>query len=240
MVSKKKVVAIAITTMALTVGTVGVSSAASKNSVKVSINKSITMPGAQQDKLAGILSDLVKKGTLTQAQADALTAAITSARSADDAAHAAEEAAHNADRAALDALIAKTIGLDATVIKTRLAAGESLGAIAGSKKDAVIAVLVADETKRIDAAVTAGKLTAAQATTLKAGLVAHVTAEVNSVGGPMGGPGMGGRGHGHGGPGMGGHGFGDNDGDHGPMMGAPGLGAPGTGTTTGTTASYKA
>jgi len=240
MVSKKKVVAIAITTMALTVGTVGVSSAASKSSVKVSINKSITMPGAQQDKLAGILSDLVKKGTLTQAQADALTAAITSARSADDAAHAAEEAAHNADRAALDALIAKTIGLDATVIKTRLAAGESLGAIAGSKKDAVIAVLVADETKRIDAAVTAGKLTAAQATTLKAGLVAHVTAEVNSVGGPMGGPGMGGRGHGHGGPGMGGHGFGDNDGDHGPMMGAPGLGAPGTGTTTGTTASYKA
>jgi polyhydroxyalkanoate synthesis regulator phasin len=240
MVSKKKVVAIAITSLALTVGTVGVSSAASKSSVKVSINKSITMPGAQQDKLAGILSDLVKKGTLTQAQADALTAAITSARSADDAAHAAEEAARNADRAALDALIAKTIGLDATVIKTRLAAGESLGAIAGSKKDAVIAVLVADETKRIDAAVTAGKLTAAQATTLKAGLVAHVTAEVNSVGGPMGGPGMGGRGHGHGGPGMGGHGFGDNDGDHGPMMGAPGLGAPGTGTTTGTTASYKA
>ena len=240
MVSKKKVVAIAITSLALTVGTVGVSSAASKSSVKVSINKSITMPGAQQDKLAGILSDLVKKGTLTQAQADALTSAITSARSADDAAHAAEEAARNADRAALDALIAKTIGLDATVIKTRLAAGESLGAIAGSKKDAVIAVLVADETKRIDAGVTAGKLTAAQATTLKAGLVAHVTAEVNSVGGPMGGPGMGGRGHGHGGPGMGGHGFGDNDGDHGPMMGAPGLGAPGTGTTTGTTASYKA
>lgn len=240
MVSKKKVVAIAITSLALTVGTVGISSAASNSSVRVSINKSITMPGAQQDKLAGILSDLVKKGTLTQAQADALTAAIASARSADDAAHAAEEAARNADRAALDALIAKTIGLDATVIKTRLAAGESLGAIAGSKKDAVIAVLVADETKRIDAAVTAGKLTAAQATTLKAGLIAHVTAEVNSVGGPMGGPGMGGRGHGHGGPGMGGHGFGDNDGDHGPMMGAPGLGAPGTGTTTGTTASYKA
>lgn len=240
MVSKKKVVAIAITTMALTVGTVGVSSAASKNSVKVSFDKGMHLPGAQQDKLAGVLSDLVKKGTLTQAQVDALNAAIAAARTADDAAHAAEEAARNADRAALDALIAKTIGLDATVIKTRLAAGESLGAIAGSKKDAVIAVLVADETKRIDAAVTAGKLTAAQATTLKAGLIAHVTAEVNSVGGPMGGPGMGGRGHGHGGPGMGGHGFGDNDGDHGPMMGAPGLGAPGTGTTTGTTASYKA
>lgn len=243
MASKKKVVAIAITTMALTVGTVGISSAATKSSVKVSINKSITMPGAQQDKLAGILSDLVKKGTLTQAQVDALNAAIAAARTADDSQHLADKAAHDAERAALEALVAKTIGVDAAVIKTRLAAGESLGAIAGTKKDALIAVLVADETKRIDAAVTAGKLTAAQATTLKAGLVAHVTAEVNSVGGPgmggpgMGGPGMGGRGHGHGGPGMGGHGFGDNDGDHGPRGG---MTPPPAGTTSGNTASYKA
>ena len=66
-------------------------------------------------------------------------------------------------------------------MKSRLAAGESLAVIAGAKKDALIAALVADETKRIDAAVTAGKLTAAQATTLKAGLVAHVTDEVNAV-----------------------------------------------------------
>ena len=236
MVSKKKIVAIAITTMALTVGTVGVTNAASNSSVKLSISKGMRLPDKQQDKLAGVLSDLVKKGTLTQAQADALNAAIAAARTADDAKRVADKAAHEAERAALEALVAKTIGVDAAVIKTRLAAGESLGAIAGAKKDALIAVLVADETKRIDAAVTAGKLTAAQATTMKAGLVAHVTAEVNSVGGPMGGPGMGGKGgRGHGGPGMG-----DHDGDHGPMMGAPGLGAPGTGTTTGTTASYKA
>ena len=232
MVSKKKVIAVAITTMALTVGTVGVSTAATKSSVKISASKGMRLPGAQQDKLAGILSDLVKKGTITQAQADALNAAIAAARTADDAQRIADQATRDADRAALEALVAKTIGVDAATIKTRLAAGESLGAIAGTKKDALIAVLVADETKRIDAAVTAGKLTAAQATTLKAGLVAHVTAEVNSVGGPMGGPGMGGRGHG--GPGMGGHGMGDNDGDHGPMMGAPGMAAPGTGTTTGT------
>ena len=151
----------------------------------------------------------------------------------------AEREAHDAERAAFEALVAKTIGLDAAVIKTRLAAGESLGAIAGAKKDALIAVLVADETKRIDAAVTAGKLTAAQATTMKAGLVAHVTAEVNSVGGPKGGPGMGGPkgGRGHGGPGMGGHGMGDNDGDHGPKGG---MTPPPAGTTLGKTASYKA
>jgi hypothetical protein len=233
MVSKKKVIAIAITTMALTVGTVGVSSAASKSSVKVSIGKGMQLPGAQQDKLAGILSDLVKKGTLTQAQVDALNAAVAAARTADDAQHLADKTAHDAERAALEALVAKTIGVDAAVIKTRLAAGESLGAIAGAKKDALIAVLVADETKRIDAAVTAGKLTAAQATTMKAGLVAHVTAEVNSVGGPKGGPEMGGKGgpkggHGHGGPEMGGHGP------------KGGMTPPPAGTTLGKTASYKA
>lgn len=231
MVSKKKVVAIVITSMALTVGTVGVSSAASKSSVKISLDKGMRLPGGQQDKLAGVLSDLVKKGTLTQAQVDALTAAIAAARTADDAERLADRATHDAERAALEALVAKTIGVDAAVIKTRLAAGESLGAIAGAKKDALIAVLVADETKRIDAAVTAGKLTAAQAATMKAGLVAHVTAEVNSVGGPQRGPGMGGKGD----RGHGGHGMGDHDGPRGPKMGAPG-----TATTPGTTASYKA
>ena len=230
MVSKKKVIAVAITTMALTVGTVGVSNAASKSSVKVSISKGMKLPGAQQDKLAGVLSDLVKKGTLTQAQVDALNAAIAAARNADDAQRLADKAAHDAERAALEALVAKTIGVDAAVIKTRLAAGESLGAIAGAKKAALIDVLVAEHTKRIDAAVTAGKLTAAQATTLKAGLVAHVSAEVDSVRGPKGGPAMGGRGHGHGGPGMG-----DHDGPRGPKMGAPG-----TGTTPGSKTSYKA
>jgi hypothetical protein len=98
--------------------------------------------------------------------------------------------------------------VDAATIKTRLAAGETLAAIAGAKKDALITALVADETKRIDAAVTAGKLTAAQATEMKANLVAHVTDEVNStrpIGPKMddrgGKGGKGGRGHGgHGGP----------------------------------------
>ena len=97
-----------------------------------------------------------------------------------------------------EAVITATLGIDATTLRTRLAAGESLATIAGAKKDALIAALVADETKQIDAAVTAGKLTAAQATTLKAGLTAHVTAEVNAVGGMRGMGGKGGRGgHGH-------------------------------------------
>jgi hypothetical protein len=147
---------------------------------------------------------------------------------------ATERAAHEAERAAFEALVAKTIGVDAAVIKTRLAAGETLGAIAGTKKAALIDVIVADKTKHIDAAVTAGKLTAAQATTMKAGLVAHVTAEVDSVRGPKGGPGMGGKG----GPGMGDHkGHKAGKGGHGPKGG---MTPPAAGTTTGNPSSYKA
>jgi hypothetical protein len=121
----------------------------------------------------------------------------------------------DANRAAMEALVSATIGVDSATVKSRLQAGESLAQIAGAKKDALIAALVADHTKRIDAAVTAGKLTAAQATQMKTNLVAHVTEEVNEVGGkgpfgkgPKGGKdGRGGHGHDHRGPkggGMGG------------------------------------
>jgi hypothetical protein len=165
--------------------------------------------GGHAADLAATLSALVAKGTISQAQADAITAAATAAqtakRTAQDAMHAAKNAAH----VALEALISKTIGVDSATIRTRLAAGESLGVIAGAKKAELIALLVADKTKRIDADVTAGKLTAEQATARKAGLTAHVTAEVDSVGGKRG-PGMGHKegkgGRGHGGPGKGGMG----------------------------------
>ena len=232
MVSKKKVVAIAITSMALTVGSIGVTSASTKSSVKVSMNKGMRLPDAQQDKLAGVLSDLVKKGTLTQAQVDALNAAIAAARTAADAKRQEFKAVLDAERAAHEALVASTIGLDASVIKTRLAAGESLGAIAGTKRDALIAVLVADHTKRIDAAVTAGKLTAAQATVMKAGLVKFVTVQVDSVRGPKDGQ--------KGGPGMGGHKGqpGHKGGKGGPKGGLTPPPAPGT--TTSSTASSNA
>jgi hypothetical protein len=209
MSSKKKVVAVAITTLALTVGGVGVGNAdtiVKKITKKTVTTKRVTgsdssgitnpmeMGKGPEAQIASVLSGLVTKGTITQAQADAITAAFV-------AEHAARDASRPlpADRAALDALIASTLGIDAATIKSRLQAGETLAAIAGSKKAALIDALVADETKRIDARVTAGTLTATQATTLKSGLVAHVTAEVESVR-PMGGKGpKGGRGH-HGGP----------------------------------------
>ena len=223
MSSKKTVIAVAITTVALTIGSVGISQAASKTKVvSTKITRSsangianpMAKAGGHAADLAATLSALVAKGTITQAQADAITAAATAAETAKRAAKDADHATKDADRVALEALISKTIGVDSATVRTRLAAGESLGAIAGAKKAELIAVLVANETKRIDAAVTSGKLTAAQATTLKAGLTAHVTAEVDRLGGKrgpgMGGPGKGGKGEkdrrGHGGPGKGGFG----------------------------------
>ena len=212
MSSKKKIAAIVITTVALTASTVGIASASSKST---STRVSISNPGALGNKgprgldLNATLSALVAKGTITQAQADAIVAAANAARVAAEALRPLKPA--KVDKDARLALISTTIGIDSATVKTRLAAGETLAAIAGAKKDALIAALVADETKRIDAAVTAGKLTVAQATTLKAGLVAHVTNEVNQVRpvGPRGEMdsrkgkngkgekgGMGGRGHG--------------------------------------------
>ena len=224
MSSKKNVIAIAVTTVALSVGTIGVGHAASKVktvSTKVTRTSSngianpMAKTGGPEEAVASVLSALVTKGTITQAQADAIKAAFAAAAPVRDLDGPGKGfGPKGEDRAALEALVSKTIGVDTATVRTRLAAGESLGAIAGAKKAELISVLVAEETKRIDAAVTAGKLTADQATTLKAGLTAHVTAEVDQVGG-KGGPGMGGPdrggkggkgGRGHGGPGMGGMG----------------------------------
>ena len=212
--TKKKVIAIVVTTLALTAGSIGVAGAASKTSQKVSVTKSSTKVAGQagvgpEQALATILKDLVTKGTLTQAQADAVTAAAAAAKAAHDANRpmGPKGGPLDADRAAMEALVSTTIGVDSATIKSRLQAGESLAQIAGAKKDALIAALVANETKRIDAAVTAGKLTAARATEMKANLVAHVTEEVNEVGGKGPKGGRGGHGHDHRGPkggGMGG------------------------------------
>jgi hypothetical protein len=226
MSTKKKVDAIVITTVALTAGTVGISSAASKTT-KASVTRvttSRTLGGANamaqgnDAEIAAVLAGLVTKGTITQAQADAITAALTAAETAEHAndPQGGPMGEGRPDPSVALSLISSTIGVDAATIQKRLAAGETLGAIAGAKKDALITALVAEESKRIDAAVTAGKLTAAQATTMKSTLTAHITDEVNSTrpAGPMGG-GMGGRGHGMRG-GMGG------------AMGAPTLTLPAT------------
>ena len=175
MSSKKRIAAVAITIAALTAGSVGVASAHS---------------GPGKGALKGTaLAELVKAGTISQAQADAITKKFDEFKATMQANKAAHKANHEARHAAREALVASTLGIDAATIKSRLVAGETLAAIAGAKKDALVAALVAFETKEIDAAVTAGKLTAAQATTLKANLTAHITAGVEKVKGPKDGKG---------------------------------------------------
>lgn len=89
--SKKKVFAVAITTVALTVGSFSVASASQK-STKVSRTSITTTsnPGQagkpdRSAELTALLSTLVTKGTITQAQADAITAAHSAAVAARDA-----------------------------------------------------------------------------------------------------------------------------------------------------------
>jgi hypothetical protein len=217
MSSKKMVITIAVTTAALTLGSVGIASASnSKNSVKIKstgVTRTIANPGfgvmghqdadGQNGQLASVLATLVTKGTLTQVQVDAINAALTAARTANQTQGNAEHADH------LN-LIATTIGIPVATLETRLAAGESLATIAGAKTSSLIAALAAEATKEIDAAVTSGRITAAQATAFKANLTTQISAMVNSTRGLGGGMGLmnegrgHGRGHGHGhGPGMG-------------------------------------
>ena len=174
MSSKKRMAAIAITVAALSAGSIGVASAHDG--------------GGKGFAKGTVLADLVKAGTITQAQADAITKKFDEKKVANEAAHAANKAAHEAHRAAREALVASTIGVDAATLKSRLKAGETLAAIAGAKKDALIAALVAFETKEIDARVTAGTLPADKAAAMKSTLTAHVTDAVNKVRGPGMGP----------------------------------------------------
>jgi hypothetical protein len=191
--SKKKVAAIAITTVALSLGSVGFASADNAKAhakTKISLTNTVVKTstsvkfgrssmGIEGEGLASILSGLVAKGTLTQAQVDAINAAITAARTS-------VQSNMTAERSAKLTLIATTIGIDVPTLQARLVAGESLAKIAGAKTAALITALVAAETTEIDAAVTAGKITAAQATTFKANLSAAITARVNGTGGQKG------------------------------------------------------
>lgn len=141
-----------------------------------------------------VLSVLVANGTITQAQSDAIVKEATAERTAQDFKRSAERTAH-------EALIATTIGVDWPTIQKRLQGGESLATIAGSKTSDLITVMVNEASTRIDAAVAAGRITSAQATTFKANLLARITAAVNSTGhhgrmlggfeGPMGDPHLG-------------------------------------------------
>ena len=159
----KKIAAAAIAA-ALSIGTIASVSTAQADSDRVK---------GVPSQVATVLSGLVTKGTLTQAQADAISAALTAA--------APVRPVVAKDHEATEAVIKTTLGITEADLKAARAAGKSLATLAGDKKAALITALVNLKSTQIDAAVTAGTLTATQATTAKAGLTTRVTAKVESV-----------------------------------------------------------
>jgi len=192
----KKMSAVLLAT-AMTLGTVSAASADAGH-----------LPGVPPQ-VSTVLSSLVSKGTITQAQADAITAALTAAVPTPNASGTPSIGGFGGkggprggfgdgfgmNTAARQAIITSTLGITSADLQAARQAGKSLATIAGTKTAALITALVNYDSTQIDAAVTAGKLTSAQATTMKANLTTLVTNEVNNTGrGGFGGHGMGGAG----------------------------------------------
>jgi polyhydroxyalkanoate synthesis regulator phasin len=161
-------------------------------------------PMGGQNRIATVLSQLVTQGTITQAQADAITAAFKAAAPVKPTPNASGQpqaggmgrggmgrggfGGFGMNTAAREAIITSTLGITAADLQTARQAGKSLATLAGANTAALITALVNYDSTQIDAAVTAGKLTSAQATQMKSNLTQRVTDEVNNVRGPR--PGM--------------------------------------------------
>ena len=175
----------------------------SKSSIVSTSAKSVN----QVDPDAAVLAKLVTAGTITQAQSTAILAALQAAHAAAHPQMGGGNGGPGLGHPGVNlnqdlTVITTTLGITAADLQTGLTAGKSLATIAGSKTAALITALVATETTEINARVTSGAITQAQATTLIAGLNAAITTAVNATP-PVGGPGHG-RGHGMGlGMGMG-------------------------------------
>ena len=178
---------------AMSLGTVSVATAAPTTGVSGGIST--------------VLSTLVSKGTITQAQADAIIAAIKATpkaiapvkpsvgtRPSIGGMTGGKEMGEGhegmggfgAHDAARQAVITSTLGITAADLQAARVAGKSLATLAGTKLDALITALINYDSMQVDASVTAGHLDATKATALKANLRTRITAEVNRVGGPEG------------------------------------------------------
>jgi len=160
-------------------------------------------------RLQEVLKPLVDDGTLTQAQADKVVAALAAAGpiGGDRGGRGGHGPGANMS------LVATTLGMTEAEVRDAISNGQTLAQLAeskGSTGQALIDVLVAAEKTRLDAEVAAGEHTQAEADTKLADATTRITDFVNNT--QTAGPGDGGPGEG----GPGGHhgrGPGDNDGD---------------------------
>lgn len=147
-------------------------------------------PGAR---LAEALKPLVDKGTITQAQADAVLEAIKAARPADG------QRGPGGPGGPHLSVVATALGMTPEELRTAMQGGTTtiaqLAASKGVSVDTVVKAIVDDMASKLTQAVTDGKLTQAEADAKKAAATTRVTEQVNNVppaGGPQGG--RGGRG----------------------------------------------
>lgn len=170
-------------------------------------------PGANRPdratKLAETLKPLVDDGTITQAQADKVIAALQAADPKDRPGKGGPGGFGLGRGANLDA-ISSILGITSDELTTELKSGKSLATIAKDKGvdvQKVIDAATAKVKERLDADVTAGRLSQADADKRLVEATDRITKMVNGELPNFGDGGHGGRG-GHGGPGKGGPGKG--------------------------------
>jgi hypothetical protein len=129
-------------------------------------------PGAWVD---DALAPLVKDGTLTQAQVDAVTEALDAARPEGPG---GPGRGHGPGLAAA----ATALGMDEDALRTELQAGKTIAEVAkaeGVDVQTVVDAIVADMKSHLAQAVTDGRMTQAQADERAAQAAEHATALVN-------------------------------------------------------------
>jgi len=153
--------------------------------------------------LAEILAELVAEGTLTQEQSDAVTDRAEERMDERRAEFEARRAEREAEREAFAEELAAAAGVTIDELQAARENGDSLADIAGDNVDAVIDLLVQQQTDRINEAVENGRIDAERADEILAEVEDRVTDMVNGEG--FGGRGFGPGGHrgprGFGGPG---------------------------------------
>jgi hypothetical protein len=131
-----------------------------------------------------VIAGVLLGGAVTAGTASAATPAAATATTGHHALKAWLKAHRHQIRKAAVAISAKTIGVTSQDLVTELKSGKSVAAVAGEhgvSAQTVVNALVSAADARIDQAVTANKLTAAQAGKIKAALPARVTKAVNHV-----------------------------------------------------------
>jgi polyhydroxyalkanoate synthesis regulator phasin len=141
-----------------------------------------------KDRVKAVLDGLVAKGTITQAQEDAILQAFKDAApSPKPNAKPGRPTGPNpmAFMGDLTRAAGDYLGIDPATLLPQLRAGKSLADIAnglsaqGKSAQGLITTLTNAANARVDAAVTANKLTADQATAIKPKIAAEITAFVN-------------------------------------------------------------